>query len=62
MILDTTRGPVLAALLEKRETTREIPAGQLTTVEYLLDGEVVKCDQTVKVSEAAMEGFGSAQI
>lgn len=64
MILDTIIGPMDASVLEKVVTTTEIPTGTQTTIEYRYRGELVKCDQHISISEAALlaQGFADSPL
>lgn len=62
MILDTARGPIddsLLAVMVEQSTT---PAGTLVSKSYFLDGELVKLDQNLEVSEAALAALGDASL
>lgn len=55
MMLDTKVGLVEASRLAVVTKTQEIAAGVLTSKEYWLEGELVKCDQTVDVSQEVFD-------
>lgn len=55
MMLDTKVGQVEASRLAVVTRTQEIAAGTLTSKEYYLEGELVKCDQTVDVSQEVFD-------
>jgi hypothetical protein len=48
----TTVGEVDEKLLERKERTTEIPVGEAVETEFFLDGELVRRDVHVKVSES----------
>lgn len=62
MKLETSIGPIEAADLVVKTTTQEIPAGNLTTTSYFHDGQLVKQDQHVDISEAALAAAGMADL
>ena len=62
MILDTIRGPIEASRLAVHSERTTTPAGTLVSTSYLLDGEVVKIDQSLEVSEAALAALGDASL
>lgn len=63
MLIDTAVGLVHAANLEKRVETCDTEAGVLTTTTHLLlTGEVVKIDQHLDITQAALEAAGLGQL
>lgn len=62
MILDTARGPIDASLLNVVTEASTTPAGRLVSTSYFLDGELVKLDQNLEVSEAALSALGDATL
>lgn len=54
MMIDTAMGMLPLAALTKVTTHCDVPCGQLTTEEYFLDGELVKCEQRVDVAPEHM--------
>ena len=62
MILDTIRGPIEASRLQLKVEESITPAGTLVSKSYFLAGELVKLDQTLEVSEAALSALGNATL
>lgn len=62
MILDTSRGPMDASLLAVREERSTTPAGTLLSKSYFFEGELVKLDQNLEISEAALAALGDASL
>ena len=62
MILDTLRGPIEASRLQLKVEESTTAAGTLVSKSYFLDGELVKLDQDLEISEAALSGLGDASL
>jgi len=60
--LQTAVGPVEAAALSVSTTTADVPGGRLTTTSYFLDGALVKTDQHLDISEAALKASGVSEL
>lgn len=62
MMLPTSRGLIddseLAVVTEESTT----PTGQLITTKFFFRDELVKIDQTLKISEAALDAAGIGQL
>lgn len=60
MILNTKVGPVEASRLAVVTKTQDVASGVLVSKEYYLEGELVKCDQTLDVSQEVFDAaFGN---
>jgi hypothetical protein len=62
MLIETSRGPIDDSLLELRIEHSTTAAGPLRSTIYLFKGEVVKIDQQLDVSEAALAAAGLSRI
>lgn len=60
--LDTAIGPIPAADLEVRRTEQDVEVGRLTSTAYYYEGQLVKLDQNLEVSEAALRAAGFTQL
>jgi hypothetical protein len=62
-MIDTAVGLIDASRLQLTQETTDTPAGKLMTSTYRLDGQVVKIDQDLQVSEDVLgEVTGFAQL
>ena len=61
-MLDTARGPMDASLLAVREERSTTPAGTLVSKSYFFEGELVKLDQNLEISEAALAAVGNSSL
>ena len=62
MKLQTTKGEIDLYALEAVRTVEMVPCGELEKRTYYLDGELVRQDINVFVSEAAMAALGTGGI
>lgn len=62
MKLETSVGWVEASELSVEETRTETAAGPLTTKKFFLGEQLVKIDQHLDVSEAALEAAGFTKL
>ena len=62
MIIETSRGPIEAARLERRVERCSVAVGELVTTTHLLGDEVVKIDQHLDISEDALVAAGIGRI
>lgn len=61
-LLETSRGLVDASLLSVQVLDTEIETGTLRTTKYFLGDELVKVDQQLEVSQAALEAAGLSSL
>lgn len=62
MILETSRGPIDAARLSKAVEETELPVGKLVSTSFFLDGELVKVDQHLQLTEEALVASGISTL
>ena len=62
MMIQTTKGKIELAELEAVRTVETVPCGELEKCTYYLNGELVRQDINVFVSEAAMAALGTGGL